>query len=49
MRFSSSTALADAEDTLEVVISGTATNDLDYETIDPEVIMEVVSSLTRFR
>ena len=33
--------LADTEDTLEVVISGTATNGVDYETIDPEVIMEV--------
>ena len=32
---------ADTEDTLEVVISGTATNGVDYETIDPEVIMEV--------
>jgi gliding motility-associated-like protein len=33
--------LADTEDTLDVVISGTATNGVDYETIDPEVIMEV--------
>ena len=33
--------LADTEDTLEVEISGTATNGVDYETIDPEVIMEV--------
>ena len=33
--------LADTEDTLNVVISGTATNGVDYETIDPEVIMEV--------
>ena len=33
--------LADTEDTLEVVISGTATNGVDCETIDPEVIMEV--------
>ncbi len=33
--------LADTEDTLDVVISGTAINGVDYETIDPEVIMEV--------
>lgn len=33
--------LANTEDTLDVLISGTATNGVDYETIDPEVIMEV--------
>ena len=33
--------LADTQDTLDVVISGTATNGVDYEIIDPEVIMEV--------
>lgn len=32
---------ADIADTLDVTISGTATNGVDYETIDPEVIMEV--------
>lgn len=32
---------ADIADTLNVTISGTATNGVDYETIDPEVIMEV--------
>jgi gliding motility-associated-like protein len=32
---------ADIADTLDVTISGTATSGVDYETIDPEVIMEV--------
>ena len=32
---------AEIADTLDVSISGTATNGVDYETIDPEVIMEV--------
>ena len=32
---------ATTEDTLNVTISGTATNGVDYETIDPEVIMLV--------
>ncbi len=33
--------VADSQDTLDVIISGTATNGIDYETIDPEVIMDV--------
>lgn len=33
--------VANVADTLNVTISGTATNGVDYETIDPEVIMEV--------
>lgn len=33
--------VANTEDTLVVTISGTATNGVDYETIDPEVIMQV--------
>lgn len=32
---------ADIADTLDVSISGTATNGVDYETIEPEVILEV--------
>ena len=32
---------ATTEDTLNVTISGTATNGVDYDTIDPEVIMLV--------
>lgn len=33
--------VADSQDTVDVIISGTATNGIDYETIDPEVIMDV--------